>query len=126
MRSLSLYGESPGRGRWSLLVSPPHELSGYQGRVGQLKSPVSGTMRSTERTFPSSTVSRLLNCAERSLLTRGYKGSLIRRITDEAGVNVGWAATADGSPESGGRSLSEGLADIIRACIRAPHTLPKN
>lgn len=45
-------------------------------------------MPCAERTFPCSTPSRLLEGAERSLLSRGYGGASIRRIADEAGANV--------------------------------------
>lgn len=41
-----------------------------------------------ERLPPNTTVSRLLDGAERSLLSFGYKGASIRRITDEAGAGV--------------------------------------
>lgn len=45
-------------------------------------------MTSTESTLSNSTMSRLLDGAERSLLCHGYQGASIRRITREAGANV--------------------------------------
>lgn len=46
------------------------------------------TTTSVESPLSNSTMSRLLDGAERSLLSHGYKGSSIRRITQEAGTNV--------------------------------------
>ena len=45
-------------------------------------------MTCAERPHLNSTVSRLLDGAERNLLSHGYKGASIRRITEEAGANV--------------------------------------
>lgn len=57
-------------------------------------------MTSTERPLPNIIMLRLLDAAERGLLSHGYKGASIRRITQEAGTHVASVSYHFGSKQA--------------------------